>query len=205
MTLLIELATSDAMELAKYLEFLKEVDKLKEVERKTLTHNGDRPENSAEHSWHLALAVMTFRHLVETENFDLSRALQMALVHDLVEIDAGDVFLYGDQSQKASREQAAADRLFGLLPENSSSNWMKLWQEFEDQSSYEARFVAALDRFLPLYSNYLNAGHSWREHGITYDQIIQKSSKVIAAGSEKLWQMAHQMLLESIERGHLTK
>jgi putative hydrolases of HD superfamily len=193
------------MKFNSLLSFLQEADRLKNVERKTLIYEGNRHENSAEHSWHLALAVLSFHSLNPKPDFDLPKALKMAILHDLVEIDAGDVFIYGDQSGKAEKEQAAAERLFGLLPEETSREFRGLWQEFENKESPEARFVAGLDRFLPLYSNLLNRGYTWRENGITHAQVVAKNQEPICGLSPELWEFVERKLEEAVQAGELKK
>ena len=188
--------------LEKLLNFTKEIDLLKKVDRKALIHNGGRLENSAEHSWHLAMAVLTFQSEA-AEKLDLNRALQMALIHDIVEIDAGDTFIYADQSSKAGTELAAAERIFGLLPEHLNQEFQQLWQEFERKECPESRFVGALDRFLPLYSNLLNQGYSWKNHGIRLDQVLARNQKPIQAGLPTLWPFVEEALLKCVERGDL--
>jgi putative hydrolase of HD superfamily len=184
------------------LPFLKEVDRLKAVQRQTLVHSGERKENSAEHSWHLALAVLIFHNLA-AEEIDLGRALTMALLHDLVEIDAGDTFVYANRADRKEKERAALDRVTGLLPESLGSEFKNAWLELEANESAEAKFVSALDRFLPLYSNYLNGGHSWKNHQITSDQVVAKNKDPISEGVPELWEIAGRMIEEARVRGDL--
>lgn len=190
------------MELKSKILFLQEIDKLKQIERKTLTHTGDRYENSAEHSWHLALAVLVLHPHANIKNFDAFKAIKMALLHDIVEIDAGDTIIYGDNSQKAEKEMAAAQRIFGILPSGTES-LKDLWEEFELKESAEAKFVGALDRFLPILSNYLNDGHSWQEHKVYYEQVVEKNKAPILAGFPDLWILTQKMLEETIAKGNL--
>ena len=184
------------------LNFLREADRLKSVERKSLIHSGGRLENSAEHSWHLALAVLAFHPYAESP-VNLPRALQMALLHDLVEIDAGDTFVYGDQSNKWETESAAAKRIFGMLPQGQPLE--RLWREFEAKACPESVFVGALDRFLPVFSNLLNKGHAWREHGVTLQQVLEKNRGPISAALPKLWAKAAEMLEECAQRGEIAR
>ncbi len=191
------------MKIENLLPFLKEMDLLKKVERKTLLHTGGRYENTAEHSWHLALAVMLFRDFA-SKDCDLSKAIQMALLHDIVEIDAGDVMIYADQSNKKTNEARALERLLGLLPDSKASEFKKLWEEFEEGTSSESKYVSALDRFLPLYSNYLNRGHSWKQHGVLKDQVLGKNQRPISIALPELWALAEKMLEESVQKGDLS-
>ncbi len=149
--------------LAQQMAFIIEIDRLKTVLRRTLIADGSRHENSAEHSWHLALAAMVLAEHSD-EPVALLRVLQMLLVHDIVEIDAGDTFYYDDagRQDKAEREQRAADHLFGLLPDDQAAELHALWTEFEARQTAEARFANALDRLMPLIHNTLNDGHTWR-------------------------------------------
>ena len=187
------------MKIEALLPFLKEIDRLKQVDRQTLIHNGGRKENSAEHSWHLAVAVVIFQKFATTE-IDLLKATTMALLHDLVEVDAGDTFIYADQTDKASKELATLARVTALLPVELGSDFRDLWIEFEECETAEAKYVSALDRFLPLYSNYLNEGHSWREHGISSERVVAKNKGPISTGIPQLWDLAMKMVDETKAR-----
>ena len=154
------------------LEFLIEADKLKKVERQTLVHNGGRRENSAEHSWHLALTALVLQEHAPAK-LDMLKVLKMALLHDLPEVDAGDMIVYGHQPDKAENERKALDRLTSLLPPALCEDFKATWLEFEDGQSAEAKYVHALDRFLPIYSNYLNQGHSWKNHNVSSERVIK--------------------------------
>jgi putative hydrolase of HD superfamily len=129
--------------------------------------------------------------------------MKMALLHDLVEIDAGDVFIYGDLSQQYEKELAALERLAGLLPEPLTTEFKALWIEFEDAASPEARFVKALDRFLPMYSNLLNQGKTWKENGVTLKQVIGKNGPVIQKGIPELWNLLAPLLEAAAQKGHI--
>lgn len=192
------------MDLHSWQNFIREIDKLKSVERRTLTFHERRHENSAEHSWHLAMAVLAYHSAFPKQNFDLLKALKMALLHDVVEIDAGDTFIYSDLSRKAELETAAAHRIFGLLPEGKAE-MLALWEEFEEKKSQEARLVSALDRFLPIYSNCLNGGHSWKQHGVKYSQVIERNKDPISSVSAELWSFTESLLNEAVARGDLSK
>ena len=159
------------------LRFILEIDKLKGVQCRTWLTDGSRCENSAEHSWHLAVMVLLLSEYSADAELDLFRAVQMALLHDLVEIDAGDTFVYDDAgaTDKAAREQAAADRLFAILPEDAAVRFREIWEEFEARESPESRFVAALDRLQPIMHNFHTHGKAWRDHGITADKVIARN------------------------------
>lgn len=189
--------------LARQIDFLIEMDKLKGIERRSPLVDGSRLENSAEHSWHLALMAMTLVGQAN-EPVDLARVVRMLLLHDIVEIDAGDTYAYdvNGNLDKADREQLAATRLFGLLPANQTADFRVLWEEFEARTTPEARFANALDRFMPLLHNYLNDGWSWREHGVTAEQIRRRMEPV-AEGSAALGDLVEAILADSLQRGLL--
>jgi putative hydrolase of HD superfamily len=165
--------------LARQIAFLVEADKLKTIVRRTPLVDRSRGENSAEHSWHLLLAAMVLREHLARE-VDLLHALQLMVVHDLVEIDAGDTFAYdaAGQTTKAAREIAAADRIFGLLPADQASEFRALWEEFEAQRSSEARFANAMDRMQPLLQNASSGGGSWSTHDVTRDQVLRRMAPI---------------------------
>jgi putative hydrolases of HD superfamily len=182
--------------LDQQVAFLLEADRLKQVERMTAILGGARRENSAEHSWHLALFALVL-HEHADEPLDVGRAITMLLLHDLVEIDAGDTFAYDDAGYetKVAREEAAADRLFALLPEGQGERLRSLWDEFEAGSSPEARFANAVDRLQPLLLNHANEGGPWREHGISRTRIIARNAP-IGDGSAALWVLAQERIDE---------
>jgi putative hydrolase of HD superfamily len=182
-------------EIKTLLGFIKEVDRLKTVERQTLIHSGGRRENSAEHSWHLAMAVFVFHSMTKSEA-DLLKCLKMAIFHDVVEVDAGDTFVYGDQSEQNEKEVLAINRLSSLLPEKIGKDLRETWLEFEEAKTPEAKFVKALDRFLPVYANLLNNGYTWKKHGISGEQISRKNRPPIEAGIPELWPVTEKMLSE---------
>ena len=169
--------TLAAQRIRQQLAFLLEIDKLKSVFRQTHLIHADRPENSAEHSWHLALLVLI---LSEYSNapVDICRVLKMVLIHDLVEIDAGDTFCYDVHNalDKDERECQAADRLFQLLPDEQGRELRELWDEFEATGTPEAQFAGAVDRLMPLLHNFHTQGGSWRKHGITREQVLGRNA-----------------------------
>lgn len=192
-------------ELEQQINFLIEIDKLKNIERKTKIISGSRLENDAEHSWHLAMMAIIL-HKQANQDIDLFKVIKMLLVHDLVEIDAGDTFAYDTKGQmdKYEREIQAAKRLFGLLPEEQGNELMELWIEFENKESDEAKFAASLDRLQPLIHNHLNQGDTWRKYNITSDQVLNRNRE-IANGSESLWEYAEHIINKSVEEGILSK
>jgi len=187
--------------LRQQIAFLLEMDKLKSVLRRTYVLGADRRENSAEHSWHLAVMALLLAEHADAP-VDLLRALKMLLVHDVVEIDAGDTYVYDVQTDKAAKEAAAASRIFGLLPADQRDGMRGLWEEFEARETSEARFAAALDRLMPMLHNYHAEGRSWREHGITADQVLERN-KHIADGSADLWEYAAVMIRDAVAQGYL--
>lgn len=188
--------------LNEQIEFLCAIDDLKRVRRQTTLLDGSRPENSAEHSWHLALYALVLAEY--GGDLDAGRVLAMVLVHDIVEIDAGDTFIYDEagQATKQDRERQAADRLFALLPADQASRLRAAWDEFEERETPEARFAYAIDRLQPVLHNHRTGGAAWRRHGITSEQVRAKNG-AIAAGSPRLWELARSLIEESVKRGDL--
>jgi putative hydrolase of HD superfamily len=189
--------------LGQQIQFVLEIDRLKGVLRQTLLTDGSRQENSAEHSWHIALMAVLLAEYAPVP-VDVLRVVKMLLLHDLVEIDAGDTFCYdvqGNQS-KAKREQQAADRLFGLLPPDQATELRSLWDEFESQQTSDAQFAAALDRLQPLLNNWKTEGHTWRKHGVTCDLVLHRMAPIETAAPE-LWQLVQQILDECVAVGYL--
>lgn len=195
---------SAADRLAAQIRFIIEVDKLKEIFRQTLVTQSRRAENSAEHSWHFALMIITLAEHSNHQPLDVLRILKMVLIHDIVEIDAGDTFAYDtkNMADQHERESRAADRIFGLLPADQTAEFHALWDEFEAQETPEAKFAAACDRFHPMLLNCLTEGHAWRKHGITQDRVIARNAH-IAKGSTELWSYAVRMIDNAVAQGHL--
>ena len=190
--------------LLNQIEFIREIDKLKYIFRKTKLINSDRPENDAEHSWHLAMmAIVLAGHA--NEPIDLEKVMKMVLIHDIVEIDSGDVFAYDTTKSHDNfdEELKAARRIFGILPEEQAEEFINLWIEFEEMKTPESKFARALDRLEPLLQNASNNGGTWREFDVKYDKVIEKK-KVIKDGSEKIWEFAKQLIDESVEKGILS-
>lgn len=185
-----------------HLNFLFEIDELKSVLRKTKLYNGSRFENSAEHSWNLAMGVMLF-HEMSNEPIDLNKAIKMALIHDVVEIYSGDVFLYDPGHDNSAEEVEAAHKIFALVPDLPLMEELKaLWFEFEERKTSEAKFVKALDRFLPLTQNWKTEGYSWKENGIRYEQVL-KANAYMKEGSERLWEQAQVIFDDCRKAGNL--
>lgn len=186
------------------LRFIQEIDRLKQIFRRTYLIDSSRRENDAEHSWHLAVMAMLLSEYAADPQLDVSRVIKMALVHDLVEIDAGDTYLYDERGgeDKSERERRAADRIFGLLPDEQANELRAIWEEFEARATPEAKFALALDRFQPLYHNYCTKGRSWQQHGITSQQVLRRLS-VMQDGAPQLWDYAQRLIRESVEHGYL--
>ncbi|MDI9872139.1 HD domain-containing protein [Flectobacillus roseus] len=191
--------------LLKQIAFIKEIDKVKYIQRKTKLFNSDRNENDAEHSWHLAImAVVLAEH--SNENIDVLKVLKMLLIHDIVEIDAGDTFIYDTQKNHTNtdEERLAANRIFGLLPKAQAEELIEIWEEFEAGETKEAKFAKSMDRLEPLLQNTSNNGGTWAEFGVDYDKVYNKK-KVIKDGSEVIWDYAENLINESVEKGILKK
>ena len=188
----------------KQLEFIIEIDKLKQIFRRTILMDGSRTENDAEHSWHLAVLALVLSEHAAEKNINVLHVVKMVLIHDLVEIDAGDTYLYDEQAafDKAEREQKAADRIFALLPDDQAQEFRALWDEFEARTTPEAKFAAALDRFQPLLHNYETEGESWKKHGVTSGQVIKRGNHM-KEGSPTLWEYAEYLIQRSVEKGYL--
>jgi putative hydrolase of HD superfamily len=190
-------------DLHKQIQFLVEVDKLKQIYRRSYLMDSSRNENDAEHTWHISLmAVILFEYA--EEGIDLLHVLKMLLIHDIVEIDAGDTFAYDEvgHQDKEEREQRAASRIFGLLPESQRDHFIRLWNEFEEQSTKESKYAAALDRMQPLFQNYYSEGSSWKQFGITKDQVL-KRNKGIKDASETLWSYVTEIIDDAVRQGYL--
>ncbi len=201
-----ELLPRQSERFKRQIEFILEVDKLKKVSRRTTLLDRSRQENSAEHSWHIALIVLVLSEYADEKNLNLLQAIKLLLTHDLVEIDAGDTYCYdesGVQDQK-EREKRAADRIFNILPEDQAKSFRALWDEYEDRITPESRFANALDRFQPLLHNYFTKGHSWRQNGIQKKQVLSRMQPV-DEGSSSLWDYVATLIDDAVSKGFLEK
>lgn len=189
--------------LEKQIAFLTEVDKEKNIFRQTYLADGKRKENDAEHSWHLALAAVLLKEHMK-EDADLGRVMTMVLIHDLVEIDAGDTYAYDTEgaATKREREVKAADRIFGILPEDQGTYLRELWDEFEAYETAEAKYAHLLDNFQPLMLNDASDGKSWEEHGVHKSQVCRRNAR-IPETSEIVWEKMLEIMDKHIEKGHL--
>ncbi len=192
--------------LRKQLGFVTEIDKLKHVLRRTVTIDENRNENDAEHSWHLATMAVLLAEYVTGEPVDLLRVVKMVLVHDIVEVDAGDTYCYSgaDPAEKLDRETRAADRLFNLLPADQAGELRALWDEFEERATPEARYANALDRLQPLLLNYHALGKTWLKYGVTRDQVLKRAYP-IKESVPALWEFAENLIEDAVRRGILSK
>ena len=197
---------ADIDRLRRQIAFIREIDKVKSVFRQTYLLDQSRKENDAEHSWHLAvMAVLLAEYAADSASLDLPRVIRMVLIHDLVEIDAGDTFCYdrAGEATKAAREEEAARRVFSILPADQAAEVDGLWREFEAGQTPEARYAAALDRLQPLLHNLFTGGRAWREHGVTADRVIARN-RHIGQGAPALWAMAEAMIRQAVAKGNLT-
>lgn len=184
------------------IDFILEVEKLKGVTRKTRPLGLDRYENSAEHSWQLALFAISLGRFAES-TVDMNRVVRMLLVHDIGEIDTGDTIFFaeGGWEDRKAAELAAVKRIFGLLPEDQAADFLALWLEFEQAETAEGRFAHAVDRAMPVLLNLANEGQSWRENGITYERIVNRIKPPIQAGCPALWEYLEGRLEEARNKG----
>jgi putative hydrolase of HD superfamily len=191
--------------LGRQIRFLREADQLKGVLRQSSILDGSRKENSAEHSWHLALMAQVLGGCAPPGT-DLNRVTAMLLIHDLVEIDAGDLFVYADataQAEQDAAEHAAADRIFALLPPDQGRELRALWDEFEERRTPEARFARALDRLQPVLANYYLGGGTWQTHAVRAGQVLDKVA-LIADGSAVLGDFARELIDSAVRQGFLS-
>lgn len=190
--------------LKKQMDFALEMDKEKGIGRQTYILNALRKENDAEHGWHLALMVMVLSEYAN-EPIDVSRTMSMVVIHDIVEIDAGDTYAYDSagNATKADREQKAADRIFNILPDDQAEYFMGLWREFEEAKTTEAKFANAIDSVQPLMLNDASNGLAWREHQVAASKVRDRAERKIKPGSERLYQMVLEIINENVAKGNL--
>ena len=191
--------------LVKQVAFIKEIDKLKYIQRKTKLFNSDRHENDAEHSWHLAMMTIVLAEHSD-KPIDVLKVLKMVLIHDIVEIDAGDTFIYDSTKNHTNTEEEllAAKRIFGILPTEQAEEFIEIWKEFEEGVTDEAKFAKSMDRFEPLLQNTSNAGGTWAEFKVPYQTVYDKK-KAIKNGSASLWNYTEKLLNDSVDKGILMK
>ena len=188
--------------LEQQIQFITEIDKVKNIYRQSYLADGQRKENDAEHSWHITLMAVLLQEYVP--GTDLTKVMIMVLIHDLVEIDAGDTYAYDSAGAetKRAREEKAAERIFGLLPEDQGKYFRSLWEEFEEYQTPDAKFAHLLDNFQPLLLNDASGGKSWAEHGVKKSQVYKRNEK-IEETSEDVWKCIQAVVQAHIEKGNL--
>ncbi len=193
----------DRERLKKQLDFVLEIDKEKNICRQTHLSNFGRSENDAEHAWHMAIMIYLLKEYAN-EEFDLARAMMMALVHDIVEIDAGDTYAYDAEgiATQAEREAEAAERIFGILPEDQKHELKGLFEEFDACETPEARFAKVMDNLQPFMLNNFNEGVDWKEHGVCKSQVYRRNKRT-SGGSAEIWKYMQEVIEENVKKGSL--
>ena len=189
----------------KQLDFILELDKEKQILRQTHLSDYSRRENDAEHAWHMAIMLYLLKEYAN-EPFDLAKAMMMALIHDVVEIDAGDTYAYAEEAKKtqAERDAKAAERIFGLLPEDQGDELRSLFEEYEKQETPEAHIVRSMDSLQPLLLNDKTEGKDWRSHGVRMEQVIRRQEPG-RLGSEKIWEFSRALIERNTNEGKILK
>lgn len=196
----------DRERLERQFAFLEEIDKEKLIGRQNYLADGSRKENDAEHAWHMALMIILLQEYAN-EEVDVLRTVTMALLHDVIEIDAGDTYAYDEQAKldQREREVKAADRIFNLLPEDQAKRMREIWDEFEAQETKEAKFARTMDHIQPLMLNALSGGISWNEHEVRLSQVMKRNERT-ADGSKVLWEYAKATYLDpNVENGKIIR
>lgn len=194
----------DELRMDKQFDFIRELDKEKFIKRQTYLSDGIRKENDAEHAWHMAIMALVLSEYANTP-VDLLKTISMILIHDVVEIDAGDTYAYDEEGKKSQkeREQRAADRIFGMLPKEQADKFRSIWEEFENQETDEAKFAKAMDNIQPMMLNAATDGKSWVEHCVKLSQILDRN-KNTHSGSEELWEYAKKKFIdENVNKGRI--
>ncbi|MBQ2283015.1 MAG: HD domain-containing protein [Agathobacter sp.] len=197
---------ADLERLQKQFDFFREIDKEKFIGRQTYLSDGVRKENDAEHAWHMAIMTILLSEYAN-EEIDVLKTVTMLLIHDIVEIDAGDTYAYDEEGKKTQRqrEEKAADRIFGILPEDQQKKFREIWEEFEAGETPEAKFARTMDNIQPMMLNDATGGKAWMEHGVKLAQIMGRN-KVTPDGSKILWDYARQEIIEAnVEKGTIKK
>lgn len=186
------------------MDFIIEADKLKNIFRRSFISDQSRRENDAEHSWHLCLMAIILVEHSNDKDVDILKILKMVIIHDIVEIDAGDTYIYDEKAKldQVERELKAADRLFSILPEDQTLQYRAIWDEFEENTTKEARFAKSIDRLHPMLLNYLAKGKTWKENGIT-EADIRRINGSIKDGSSDLWTYTEHLIEKSVSQGLL--
>ncbi|NMA83896.1 MAG: HD domain-containing protein [Epulopiscium sp.] len=196
----------DKERFSKQLQFLIEIDKMKTILRQNVLIDQSKQENDAEHSWHFAVMALILSEYADSKEVNINRVLKMALLHDLVEIYAGDTFAFDEKANedKLLRETEAADKLFGLLPLDQGTEYRLLWEEFDAMETPDAIYAAAIDRFQPFILNYMTQGHTWKLGNVTSAKVY-KRLEMVKYAMPKLWETIEFMVQDSIEKGYLAK
>ena len=191
--------------LKRQLDFALEIDKEKNIFRQTHLSGHGRNENDAEHAWHMAIMAYLFKEY-SNEPVDIAKVMLMCLIHDIVEIDAGDTYAYDEEALKTQkvREDAAKERIFSILPEEQKEEFMALFDEFEEFATPESKFAHAMDNLQPLMLNNSNDGGDWRRHEVCVEQVYGRQNKT-CLGSEKLYEVTKQIIEENIEKGNIKR
>lgn len=189
----------------KQFEFIREIDKEKEITRHTFLADASRRENDAEHAWHMAIMTILLSEY-SNEEIDILKTITMLLIHDIVEIDAGDTYAYDEQGKEtqAMREEIAAKRIFNMLPEDQAGKMIALWHEFEAQETPEAKFARCMDNIQPMMLNDASNGLAWEENGVKISQILKRNERT-AEGSKVLWDYMKHILQQNMDEGHIVK
>lgn len=190
--------------LDRQFDFIREIDKEKFIGRQTYLSDAVRRENDAEHAWHMAIMALLLAEY-SNEEIDLLRTISMLLIHDLVEIDAGDTYAYDEEGKKTQeeREHLAAERIYGLLPEDQGKKLYDLWMEFEERRTPEAKFARTMDNIQPMMLAAATGGKGWREHGVKLGQILGRNART-AEGSKELWEYAYENFVKpNLDRGNI--
>jgi putative hydrolase of HD superfamily len=201
-----QLTPGQSSRFQKQIEFILEVDKLKHVLRQTILMDRSRRENSAEHSWHIALLVPVLAEYSKETDIDMFHVMKILVIHDLVEIDAGDTYCYDDKGREdqARREEIAADRIFGLLPVDQATEFRALWDEFEERETAESRFANALDRVQPFLHNYFTDGQTWQANHINSRQVHERM-RPVKDGAPDLWDYVNTLIEDAVKKGILAE
>lgn len=190
--------------LEKQIEFCRELDREKFIRRQTYLSDGEHKENDAEHAWHMAVMALVLQEYANSD-IDVLRTISMILIHDVVEIDAGDTYAYDEVAKKSQkqREKSAADRIFSILPEDQKVKFRELWEEFEAEETPESKFAHTLDNFQPVMLNAATDGKAWAERKIKLEQILKRNQNT-SKGSEKLWQYSYENFIQpNLEKGRI--
>lgn len=192
--------------ISQQIKFIFEIDKLKNVTRQSRISDNSREENDAEHSWHLAIIALLFQEYANEKNLDIFKVIKMLLIHDIVEIYAGDVHVYDIEGNKtkSEREGKAAEEIFSLLPPDQAEEYKNLWFEFDARKTAESKYANTIDRLQPIMLNFLTEGHTWKKFGIKSHQVYEKNGH-IQEGSEEIWALVQNLLAECINKKYLSE